>query len=173
LLREAFELYKSGDLMSDLFTRFREQAESSPESARVFWRLGLSYLYWWNDEQEQSVTELGRALELVPADMSLRMEIVEMHERRNEFDAALKSVEGIVALDNQAMQQRETAALRLSVRTGDVDRARLAAERLFGLRLDSPTPVQRAAEMRQLGMHEHAEAVLSRARRQAGNRVGA
>jgi tetratricopeptide (TPR) repeat protein len=71
------------------------------------------------------------------------------------------------------MQQRETAALRLSVRTGDVDRARLAAERLFGLRLDSETQVQLAAEMRQLGMHEHAEAVLARARRQAGNRVGA
>ncbi|HEY2251920.1 MAG TPA: hypothetical protein VGH74_12700, partial [Planctomycetaceae bacterium] len=64
LLREAFELYKAGDVISDLFAHFREQADKSPESARVFWRLGLSYLYWWNDEQEQSVAELGRALEL-------------------------------------------------------------------------------------------------------------
>src|SRR5204863_909411 len=39
--------------------------------------------------------------------------------------------------------------------------------------LDSETQVQLAAEMRQLGMHEHAEAVLARAKRQAGNRIGA
>ena len=173
LLRQAFELYKTGDVTSDLFAHFGERAENSPESARVFWRLGLSYLHWWNDEQEQSTAMLGRALELVPADLTLRMDVVEMQERRGDFEEALKTVEAIAALDHQAMQQRETAALRLSVRTGDVDRARLAAERLFGLRLDSEIQVQLAAEMRQLGMHEHAEAVLARARRQAGNRVGA
>jgi tetratricopeptide (TPR) repeat protein len=71
------------------------------------------------------------------------------------------------------MQERETSALRLAVRTGDVERARLAAERLFGLRLDSETQVQLVAEMRALGMNEHADTVLARARRQAGSRVEA
>jgi tetratricopeptide (TPR) repeat protein len=55
------------------------------------------------------------------------------------------------------------------VQAGRADRARLAAERLFGLRLDSPTQVQLAAQMHQLGMHDLADAVLARARRQVGN----
>src|SRR5262249_34313662 len=53
------------------------------------------------------------------------------------------------------------------------DRAREAADRLFGLRLDAETQTQLAAQMRQLGMHEMAEAVLARAGRQAGNRTPA
>src|SRR5207302_9750848 len=62
---------------------------------------------------------------------------------------------------------------RLAVRTGNVERARQAADRLFGLRLDAETQVTLAGQMRQLGMHNHAEAVLNRARRQAGNRTSA
>ncbi|MBI3863250.1 MAG: DUF1583 domain-containing protein, partial [Planctomycetia bacterium] len=173
LLRQAYEIYKAGDVASDLFAHFRKQGDESPEAARVLWRLGLSYLLWWNDEQERSAEELARASELAPANQALRYELADLRERRSDFDGALKIVEGMTAVDNASMQDRETAALRLSVRTGDVERARLAAERLFGLRLDSETQVQLAAEMRQLGMHEHAEAVLARAKRQAGNRIGA
>ena len=69
------------------------------------------------------------------------------------------------------MQRREIAALRMSVNGGNIDRARLSAERLFGLRLDSGVQIQLAQQMHQLGMHEQAEAVMSRAGRQAGNRT--
>ncbi len=173
MLREAYELYKHHDLLSDLFARFRRQAEEGPDSGRVWWRLGLAYLYWWNDEKDLGAVELGRAVKLVPADQDLKFDLATLYERRDDFDAALAAVETVIALDHLTMQERESTALRLAVRTGDVDRARLAAERLFGLRLDAETQVQLAAEMRQLGMHEHGEAVLARARRQAGNRVGA
>jgi tetratricopeptide (TPR) repeat protein len=71
------------------------------------------------------------------------------------------------------MQRREVLAIRLAVVTGDVARARKAAERLFGLRLDADTQVQLASQMHQLGMHELAEAVLGRARRRAGGNLGA
>ncbi len=71
------------------------------------------------------------------------------------------------------MQRREVLAIRLAVVTGDVARARKAAERLFGLRLDSDTQVQLASQMHQLGMHELAEAVLGRARRRAGGNLAA
>lgn len=54
------------------------------------------------------------------------------------------------------------------VLSGDVARARKAAERLFGLRLDDETQVQLAAQVSGLGMHDLAEAVLARARRRAG-----
>ena len=71
------------------------------------------------------------------------------------------------------MQRREEQALRLAVLTGNLDRARKAAERLFGLRLDTETQVRLAGQMHQLGMHELAEAVLGRARRRAGGKASA
>ena len=81
--------------------------------------------------------------------------------------------DSVEPLDQKTMQRRELLALRLAVLTGNVDRARQAAERLFGLRLDADTQVQLAAQMHQLGMHELAEAVLGRARRRAGNKAAA
>ena len=71
------------------------------------------------------------------------------------------------------MKRREELALRLAVANGDLDRARQAAERLFGLRLDTDTQVRLAGQMHQLGLHELAEAVLGRARRRAGNKASA
>ena len=78
-------------------------------------------------------------------------------------------VDSVEAVDQDVTRRRELLALRLAVQAGRVERARLAAERLFGLRLDSSHQVQLAAQMQQLGMHELAEAVLARARRRAGN----
>ena len=66
--------------------------------------------------------------------------------------------------------RREELALRLAVSPGDAERARHAAERLFGLRLDTDTQVLLAGQMHQLGLHELADAVLGRARRRAGNK---
>lgn len=63
--------------------------------------------------------------------------------------------------------------LRLAVSSGQVVRARHAAERLFGLRLDTDTQIRLADQMHQLGLHELAEAVLGRARRRAGNKATA
>ena len=71
------------------------------------------------------------------------------------------------------MRRREEQALRLAIATGNLERARQAAERLFGLRLDTDTQVRLAGQMHQLGLHELAEAVLGRARRRAGNKASA
>src|SRR5262249_25801680 len=87
------------------------------------------------------------------------------------LDDALALADSVTPLDHTTMQRREQLALRLAVRTGQVARARQAAERLFGLRLDAETQVQLAAQMRQLGMDAMAEAVLSRVRGQAGGRT--
>ena len=72
------------------------------------------------------------------------------------------------------LRRREELALRLAVSSGDVERARHAAERLFGLRLDTDTQVILAGQMHQLGLHELADAVLGRAppRGQQGDRAG-
>ena len=173
LLREAYALYQHEDLLSDLVSHFTSQAAGAPAAERLWWRLGLAYIRWWSEDQDEAVAEFVRAVELAPNDAGLQFELASLHERRQDYGSALAAIDGITPLDHLMMQERETSALRLAVRTGEVERARLAAERLFGLRLDAETQVQLVAEMRGLGMNEHADTVLARARRQAGSRVEA
>lgn len=173
LLRNAFEFYRKDDLVSDMFKHLRTQLEKAPEGDRIFHHLGLAYLHWWSDDKEQAIEELGRAIKAAPNDTNLQFELAQIRERRGEPDEALALIDQINPLDHATMQRRETFALRLAVVTGDIERARQAAERMFGLRLDAETQVQLAAQMKQLGMHETAEAVLARAGRQAGNRTAA
>ncbi|HEY7326851.1 MAG TPA: DUF1583 domain-containing protein [Gemmataceae bacterium] len=173
LLRNAFELYKRDDLLSDLFTHFRIELDKAPATDKVSLHLTLAAMHNWNREQEEALAEMNAASELAVGDVNLRLEVARLREQNNEFAEALAVLDSITPLDHTAMQQREIAALRLAERTGNVDRARQAAERLFGLRLDAETQVQLAAQMHHLGMHDAAEKVLQRAGRQAGHRTAA
>ncbi|MBX6312290.1 MAG: tetratricopeptide repeat protein [Isosphaeraceae bacterium] len=172
VLRAAFLHYRRADLMTDLLQHVREQAQAAAGPEAVYPRLALSALFWWNDDKEEAVREFARAVEAVPSDPQLRLDLAELRERQGEREEALATAEAVDPLDNATMQRRETLALRLAVLLGDVERARKAAERLFNLRLDTQLQVQLADQMHQLGMHEMAEAVLARARRRAGNRTG-
>src|SRR5262249_41240475 len=122
---------------------------------------------------DQAAQELTAAMAAAPQDVNLRFELAQMRQRQGELDTALALIEAITPQDHTVMQRRETMALQLAVLLGNVERARLAAGRVFGLRLDADVQVQLAAQMQQLGQHEQAEAVLARARRQAGGRTGA
>jgi tetratricopeptide (TPR) repeat protein len=173
LLREAFELYQRADLLTDLLGQLRDEEARAAPAEKVYPRLALAYLQWWAGERDQAVRELKTAAALVPDDVELRLELADVHERLGQRDEALAVIDGFTPLDHATMLRRETMALRLASLTGNVDRARQAADRLFGLRLDAELQVQLAAQMQQLGMHDAAEAVLGRAQRQAGGRSGA
>jgi tetratricopeptide (TPR) repeat protein len=173
LLRTAFEHYKQADLVSDMITLVKQKLDAAPAGEKIEWQLGLGYLYWWNQEKEQAITELTAAAGLVPNDVNMKFDLASLREKNNEPDEALTILDSITPLDHTAMQRKEESALKLAVRTGNVDRARQAADRLFGLRLDAEKQVELASQMHRLGMHEAAEAVLGRASRQAGNRTAA
>ncbi len=172
-LRNAFEVYKKGDLASDLIARFRAEAAKAPDDAKVYPTLATSYLLWWNDEKDEALKEYNRATELSRNDVELKLSLAELRAQRGEPAEALEAADSVEPLDQKTMQRREILALRLSVLAGDVDRARKASERLFGLRLDGETQVQLATQMNQLGMHELSEAVLARARRRSGGNAQA
>ncbi|HTU93977.1 MAG TPA: tetratricopeptide repeat protein, partial [Gemmataceae bacterium] len=173
LLRNAFELYKRDDLLSDLFAHFRAELDKAVAADKIYLHLTLAAMHNWNHEQEEALAEMNAASQLAAGDVNLRLEVARLREKNNELAEALAVLDSITPLDHTTMQQREIAALRLAERTGNVDRARQAAERLFGLRLDAETQVQLAAQMHHLGMHDAAEKVLQRAQRQAGHRTAA
>jgi tetratricopeptide (TPR) repeat protein len=163
--------FEYNDVVSDLFAHVRGRlAKAAPED-RAFERLVLSALHWWGDQKEEAFRELEQACAAAPNDAGLRIDLAELQGRLGQPREALARLDAVVALDQATLQRRETAALSLAVANGLTDRARQAAERLFGLRLDTDTQVRLAGQMQQLGMHELAEAVLTRARGQAGNRL--
>ena len=174
MLRTAYELYKADDLTSDLVAHFRKQAEAARTPADALYpRLALSYLAWWEDDKDAAVAEFARVADASSPESDLRLELADLQEKRGEPAEALALVDGFTPRDNAGMRRREEQALRLAIATGNLDRARQAAERLFGLRLDTDTQVRLAGQMHQLGLHELAEAVLGRARRRAGNKASA
>ena len=172
-LRNAYEIFKKDDLTSDLIAHFRSAASKAPEDARLFPTLATSYLLWWNDEKDEALKEYNRASEMARNDVELKLSLADLRAQRGEPAEALEAADSVEPLDQKTMQRREILALRLSVLAGDVERARKAAERLFGLRLDGDTQVQLATQMNQLGMHELSEAVLARARRRSGGNSAA
>ncbi len=168
VLRNAFDVYKRDDLASDLVAHFRAEAAKLPAEAKLFPTLAAAYLLWWADDKDEAIKEYNRATDLARNDVELRLSLADLRAQRGEPAEALEAADSVEPLDQKTMQRRELLALRLSVLSGDVGRARKASERLFGLRLDGDTQVQLATQMNQLGMHDLAEAVLARARRRAG-----
>ncbi len=173
-MRTAYELYKADDLVSDLIAHVRKQADAAPTPADALYpRLALSYLDWWEDDKDAAVAEFTKVADSASAESDLRLELADLQEKRGEPAEALALVDTFSPQDNAGMRRREEQALRLAIATGNLERARQAAERLFGLRLDTDTQIRLAGQMHQLGQHELAEAVLGRARRRAGNKASA
>jgi tetratricopeptide (TPR) repeat protein len=170
VLRQVYDVYEQSDLLSDLIGHCRRQATTAAEKERLLWQLALADVLWWSGETEPAIAELTKGAQQVSDDPSLRLDLAELLAQIDRHAAALTICDSIVPANHEQLLLRERLALRLAVRTGQVARARRAAERLFGLRLDSELQIELAAGMRQLGMHDLAEGILGRARRQAGNR---
>jgi tetratricopeptide (TPR) repeat protein len=171
VLYNAFDLHKKGDLASDLFTHLEKKREAARGAERIYLQLALGYCHWWAGEKDEAIAELQQAVQSAPNDHNLILEVASLRELNGEFDAAMALLDSFTPVEMQVMQRREEFALRLAERAGDVERARQAADRLFGLRLDSDKQLELAGKMHRLGMHQLAETVLGRAQRQAGSKT--
>jgi len=80
----------------------------------------------------------------------------------------LDALDAIHPTDLATLQTRELAAMNLASELGQIERAKTAARRLFGMRLDHDTEMALAQQLSQLGMPEMATAVLQRSRRRGG-----
>lgn len=171
LLRNAYEVFLRNDLVSDLQKHLETRLEAATESQQIDRRLALVAFHSWNDDAEGALRHMTVASRLVPQDWELRFDVAQLHTASGQFEEALGVVDAVVPVDQETMRERESLALDYAVRLGDLERARSAAERLFGLRLDANTQLQLVAQMRRLGMNEQAEAVLNRVQRQAGSNL--
>lgn len=169
LLREVYEVFKRNEVEEDLPAHLAKRLKNADDTEKLYATLMLAYSHWWLDEKDDALVLLKQAGDELKDDPTFRMEIASLHQRMGDLEDSLDIVETIVPRDQKLVQAREMMALGLAERLGDIDRARQAAERLFGLRLDNNTQIALVGQMRRLGMHEMAEAIMSRVQRRSGN----
>lgn len=147
---------------------FRQQA--TPDQA-LMGELAVAHLFVLHGDQNAAAVHVVRAAVLAPDDAELRLRLSRFYQSSGNDAEALALLDTIGAVDQTVMQQKETLALQLATSTGNPVRARQAAERLFGLRLDTETSIKLAAVMRTLDLNDMADAVLSRIRRASDNGI--
>ncbi|XZE19650.1 DUF1583 domain-containing protein [Pirellulaceae bacterium SH449] len=164
LLRQVFGVLQKNSVSEDMLLKLRTLGESKWETS-VFWKWCLAAIHWWGDDQDGAMNLVARIMVDRPQDAAMQFRWIWLLESRNEFEDALAIVNQIAPRDQSRLILRESAALRLAERVGDTDRARQAAERLFGLRLTSDMQMQLVPQMRRLGMDAQADAIMSRMER--------
>ena len=88
-LRNAYELYKRDDLVSDLLTHLKKSLEAGSDVDRAYTHLALCYLHWWSDEKDEALGELTAAAGASKSDPELLQGLAELRAQRNEPEEAL------------------------------------------------------------------------------------
>jgi tetratricopeptide (TPR) repeat protein len=171
LLRQVYEVFKRNDVAGDLPAHLRKRVDKAADADRVYEQLILSVALWWNEDQQDAADLMAKASEALKDDLAYRFEMASMREMLGDFEDAMEIVESIAPRDQQVLQRKEWMALQLAERLGDNERAIAAAEKLFGLRLDTSLQMSLAQRLRRLGQHAMADAIVARAERKAGNQV--
>jgi tetratricopeptide (TPR) repeat protein len=166
----AFDGFRQHQKTGDLVDALAAKAAADTDLDEVVSRLALAYVRWWSQDQTAARKEIETIAKLYPNEPFLQLQLIDAYYRSKQYRDALKIVNELRATDRKLLEQREIIALKLAVQVGELERAREAAKRLFGMNLKTDLQIQLASQMNQLGMHELADAVLARTRRRAGNR---
>ena len=169
VLRQCFDVLKQAGEEKAVEELLRKGLEEVEPDQRPYHQLMLAQVMAWRTAPGDILPLVTEAAEQLPEQADFQLQIAQLYLNRDNFDDAMKVLEGIESYDQSVIQQRELLALRAAERLGDFDRARTAAERLFGSRLDNQMQIQLAQTMQRLGMNDMADAILSRAERTVGN----
>ncbi len=165
-----------------LLTHVKAAAQRAEPNSRerFLWMTGLACLHWWEPTtseapnlvlEHQALAPMRELFELPQAMPSLKLGIVSCHLKLEKFDEALDLLDRITTTDGQILKEIEQRAVQLAGKLGRVERVRVAAERLFGMRLEPQEELQLAATLSGLGLHEQAEAIRQRLPQRAGNNL--
>ncbi len=145
-----------------------EHLDRSPDDAPIreqkVRRVLAAFAHWWTQRPEECYDRIERLSRDFPDDVDLRIEQARLASELSQPRLALSLLDSIDPLDSGMLVRKEMAAMNLASQLGDVERARQAAERLFGMRMDTRTQLALADQLRRLGMPEKAAAVLRRLR---------
>lgn len=164
LATKAIDRWKNGDL---ILADKPQLAQAERELRDVL----VAYSNWWTGDVEATYDAVVELSEADPEDNDWWIERARLAAELKMPEASLEALDSINPMDQATLQIRELAAMNLASQLGDLDRAKTAAQRLFGMRLDSNTELALSDQLTRLGMREMAAAVLQRSRRRGGQSV--
>ncbi|MEO1618534.1 MAG: DUF1583 domain-containing protein [Planctomycetota bacterium] len=128
-------------------------------------RILAAFCHWWTGRPEECFRLLNELSEQFPDDVDLQIETARLASEISRPRLALEKLDRFEPLDSKMMIRKEVAALNLAAQLGNLLRAKKAAERLLGMRLDVTTKLSLATTLQELGLREEANQILRRARR--------
>lgn len=167
VLRTAFEVFHRSGKLTELQQHLAQRLKKSVEGDKVYGHLALAYIYGWNDDKLMALSETQKASSLVDGDWRIKLDIARLYLDLKNFADALRIAESIIPVDPDSIRERETLVLTIAYHADNPERAKLAAHRLLGLRLDVATQMSLVRQLQLLGMKEQADAMLIRVRQQA------
>ncbi|WP_197455823.1 tetratricopeptide repeat protein [Stieleria neptunia] len=127
-------------------------------------RVLAAFACWWMKRPQECYSRISQLAREFPDDVDLRIEQARLASELSQPRVALETLDSFDPLDSGMLVRKEMAALNLASQLGDVERAKQAAERLFGMRMDTRTQLALADQLRRLGMNDKATAMLRRLR---------
>lgn len=147
---------------------------SRPELAEQEMKLRRSmaaYSHWWAGEPEKTYEAIVQLSDEDPENNDWWIERARLAAELKMPETSLEALDSIHPMDQATLQIRELAAMNLASQLGNLDRAKTAARRLFGMRLDKDTELALADQLTRMGMREMSAAVLQRSRRRGGQSI--
>ncbi len=184
VLRQAWWQAQTPRERAELLAHVKSSADRADIDARqrFLWKVASACSKWWDhwnpdgthresSVQRGSLTTMRELFEFDEASPALKLSIVSCHQKLEKLDEALDLLDRIATTDGQQLKEIEQRAVQLAGKLGRVERVRLAAERLFGMKLEPAEELQLAATLSGLGLHEQAEAIRQRLPQRAGNNL--
>jgi len=173
LMYQTFESAKQQNWSSSLLKFLERERDSSPEGSRRRYlaRLAVACVRVWDEQFDPALAEMRELFDAASHNPALQIAVVVSHHQHEQLDVALHLLDRIETKDSQQLKEIEQRAVQLAGKLRRTERLQLAAERLFGMKLEPADELQLASTLSGLGLHEHAEAIRQRLPQRAGNNL--
>ncbi|MCS7471619.1 tetratricopeptide repeat protein [Stieleria sp. ICT_E10.1] len=151
-------------LSADLIGHLQTPLSDAPLEERKTRRVVAAYAHWWAGRPEKCYEQLVDLCAEFPSDVDLQIERARLASELKQPRLALETLDSFSPLDSRMLVRKEMAAMNLAAEIGDTERAKVAAERLFGMRLDVQMQLALADQLKRLGLNDQANAMLARTR---------
>lgn len=152
------------ELPIDLMKYLEKPLPDAPADEQKTRAVVAAYAHWWAKRPKQCYEILVDLCQQYPSDVDLQIERARLASELNQPRLALEALDSFNPLDSRMLVRKEMAAMNLAAEIGDTDRAKVAAERLFGMRLDVKVQLALADQLKRLGLKSQSTAILQRTR---------
>jgi tetratricopeptide (TPR) repeat protein len=146
--------------------------KAEPQSREQYHALlATACLRVWSGENSAALESMRQLFPLSGDNPTLQSDIAFFFKQQDKLAESLELLDQIQTTDSRLRKDIEQRAVRLAVQTRNTERLRVAAQRLFGMRLEPQEELELAGTLSGLGLHDEAEAIRQRLPRRAGNNL--